>query len=165
MALLKDRPCIAVSANIDPTGSTHIDETAPMGCTVTYEFPARDKLPACRLFWYERRQPDIRLFLGQKPNPKASGFLIIGSRGTMLSEHDYGGTWRLLSAAAASPGTPKRCVPSTWLPPIASSGRSIARDGRCSRSQESGVSNPVLPFAKETPQRSALWGFLLIPDP
>src|SRR5438132_7641506 len=64
MALLKDRPCIAVSADIDPTGSTHIDETAPMGCTVTYEFPARDKLPACRLFWYERPQPEIKLFLG-----------------------------------------------------------------------------------------------------
>jgi predicted dehydrogenase len=96
MALLKDRPPIAVSADMDPKGNTHIDETAPMGCTVTYEFPAREKLPACRLLWYERRLPERKLFLGQKPDPQRSGFLVIGSRGTMFSEHDYGGTWRLL---------------------------------------------------------------------
>lgn len=73
-------------------------ETAPMGCTVTYEFPERQangrKLPACRLMWYERRLPEAKLFHGQKPS--GSGCLIIGSRGTMYSPSDYGGSYRLL---------------------------------------------------------------------
>jgi len=69
-------------------------ETAPMGCTVTYEFPARDKMPACRLLWYERRLPPNNLFQGQKPS--GSGCLMIGSKGTLYSPHDYGGAYRLL---------------------------------------------------------------------
>ena len=42
-----------------------------------------DKLPACRLMWYERRRPEAKLFHGQKP--AGSGCLIIGSKGTLYS--------------------------------------------------------------------------------
>jgi len=69
-------------------------ETAPMGCRVTYEFPARGKLPAVRMIWYERSRPPERLLMGQKFS--ASGSLIVGSRGTMYSASDYGGTLRLM---------------------------------------------------------------------
>jgi predicted dehydrogenase len=70
------------------------NETAPEGCTVTYEFPARGNLPPCRMLWYERRLPPPKLFMGQKPS--GSGCLIIGSKGTMYSPSDYGGEYRLL---------------------------------------------------------------------
>jgi hypothetical protein len=73
------------------------NETAPQGCTVTYEFPARGKLPAVRLLWYEVRRPPMELFQGQKPT--SSGCLIIGSKGTMYSASDYGGDHRLLPLA------------------------------------------------------------------
>ena len=73
------------------------NETAPVGCTVTYEFPARGSLPACRLFWYERRQPPAELLLGQKPG--GSGTLIVGSKGTLYSTDDYGEFYRLLPEA------------------------------------------------------------------
>jgi len=70
------------------------NETAPQGCRVTYEFPARGKLPAVRLYWYEVRRPPMELFQGQKPT--SSGCLIIGAKGTMYSPDDYGTVQRLL---------------------------------------------------------------------
>jgi predicted dehydrogenase len=70
------------------------NETAPMGCKVTYEFPARGKLPPVRLYWYERRQPEAKLFHGQKI--AQSGSLLVGSRGTLYSASDYGGNLHLL---------------------------------------------------------------------
>jgi predicted dehydrogenase len=76
-------------------------ETAPEGCTVTYEFPARrnlppgqGELPACRLLWYERRLPPMELFHGQKPSQ--SGCLLIGSKGTLYCDSENGDTRRLL---------------------------------------------------------------------
>jgi predicted dehydrogenase len=72
-------------------------ETAPMGCRVTYEFPARGKLPACRMIWYERSRPPEKLLMGQKFSN--SGSLMVGTRGTMYSANDYGGGLRLLPEA------------------------------------------------------------------
>jgi predicted dehydrogenase len=88
----------AVTADLDPKGSVHIAETAPMGCTVTYEFPQRGSLVACRLFWYERRQPPAEKLMGQKPS--GSGCMIIGSKGSMYSTSDYGESYVLLPGAA-----------------------------------------------------------------
>jgi len=77
------------------------NETAPEGCTVTYEFPERPnlppgegRLPACRLLWYERRRPGMALFQGQQPSE--SGCLIVGAKGTLYSPSDYSGEYRLL---------------------------------------------------------------------
>jgi predicted dehydrogenase len=79
-------------------------ETGPEGCTITYEFPARpaDKIltpqsaamPACRLFWYERRRPPMNLLQGIQPG--GSGCLIIGTRGRLYTASDYGDNLRLL---------------------------------------------------------------------
>jgi predicted dehydrogenase len=69
-------------------------ETAPMGCRVTFEFPARDKLPAVTLKWYERSYPQDKLLMGQKRSN--SGSLMIGTRGTMYSSDDYGNNNTLL---------------------------------------------------------------------
>jgi predicted dehydrogenase len=81
----------AVTAELDTPLN---NETAPEGCKVTYEFPARGKLPALRLYWYERRRPDAKLFHGQKISP--SGALLVGSNGSLYSASDYGGNLRLL---------------------------------------------------------------------
>jgi predicted dehydrogenase len=70
------------------------NETGPNGCTVTYEFPARGEMPACKLYWYERRQPPERLMMGQKPT--GSGALLVGSKGTLLCTSDYGDNFKLL---------------------------------------------------------------------
>jgi predicted dehydrogenase len=64
------------------------NESPPVGCTVTYDFPARDKMPSVRLFWYERRFPQDKLLQGEKRRP--SGCLIVGEKGTLYSVSDYG---------------------------------------------------------------------------
>jgi predicted dehydrogenase len=81
----------AVTAELDTPLN---NETAPMGCKVTYEFPVRGKLPALQLYWYERRRPDAKLFHGQKISP--SGALLVGTSGSLYSASDYGGSLRLL---------------------------------------------------------------------
>jgi predicted dehydrogenase len=93
MALELGSPTSVVA---DVAGRVH-PESAPNGVTVTYEFPARGKRPAVRLFWYEQRMPPAALFQGQKPT--AGGSLIVGSRGTMFSRSDYGDSNLLLPIA------------------------------------------------------------------
>jgi len=54
-------------------------------------------MPACRLYWYERRLPPERLLAllnGQKPS--GSGIFMVGAKGTLYSPSDYGGSMRLL---------------------------------------------------------------------
>jgi predicted dehydrogenase len=70
------------------------NETAPEGCTVTYEFPARGSMPPCRLYWYERRLPPAKVLMGRKPG--GSGSIMVGSKGTMYCDEDYGQRWLLL---------------------------------------------------------------------
>ncbi|MCC6418846.1 MAG: Gfo/Idh/MocA family oxidoreductase [Gemmataceae bacterium] len=95
MALRLEYPT-TVSADIE--GQVSQQSPPNRGCTVTYEFPARGKMPAVRLLWYERRRPPAELFQGQKPS--SSGCLLIGSKGTLYSPSDYGGEYRLLPLAA-----------------------------------------------------------------
>lgn len=79
------------------------DETAPEGCTITYEFPERKSatgaaLVPCRMMWYERRLPPEEKLMGQKPS--GSGCLLVGTKGTLYSPSDYGGEYRLMPEAA-----------------------------------------------------------------
>jgi predicted dehydrogenase len=75
------------------------EETAPMGCKITYEFPARGKLPAVRLFWYERSRPEAKtLKLLEDRKVTNSGMMMIGSRGVLYSTGDYGDQFNLLPA-------------------------------------------------------------------
>jgi hypothetical protein len=93
MALRLGAPT-SVSANL----ATPLNpETGPQGCTVTYEFPARGDLPACRLTWYEVGRPPNNLFHGETPG--GSGSLLVGSKGTLYSPDDYGGRYTLLPRA------------------------------------------------------------------
>jgi predicted dehydrogenase len=70
------------------------NESPPNGVMVTYEFPARDNRPALQLKWYESRRPPMNLFHGQ--TPRGSGSLFVGTRGTLLSNNDYGADYLLL---------------------------------------------------------------------
>ena len=65
---------------------------------VTYEFPARGKLPALTLKWYEVRQPPAALIQGQKLG--GSGMVMVGSKGSMYSPDDYGARHVLLPTKA-----------------------------------------------------------------
>jgi predicted dehydrogenase len=89
---------LGAPTRVTATPRTPVNDIAPPeGCTVVYEFPARDPMPACRMTWYERGTPPAALFQGERP--AGSGSLIIGSRGTMVSSDDYGQNWKLLPIA------------------------------------------------------------------
>src|SRR5262245_22886356 len=62
MALRLGAPS-AISADVE--GNKVDRDACPVGCTVTYEFPSRGEgMPACRLFWYERRRPAAEITAG-----------------------------------------------------------------------------------------------------
>jgi hypothetical protein len=67
---------------------------------MTYEFPAREELPAVKFTWYEgakdgkRNLPDGDLLQGE-PVPD-SGMIFIGEKGSILTPSDYGSDQVLL---------------------------------------------------------------------
>jgi len=86
-----------VSAESEPINP----ETCPGWAKVTYEFPDRGPgFPACKVIWYEGRkdgelvQPPVELYQGEKIS--GSGSLLIGSKGTLYSPDDYGGSSKWL---------------------------------------------------------------------
>ncbi len=87
-------------------------ETCPVGCTITYEFPQRGDLVACRLTWYERGRPADELLEGIQPG--GSGCLIVGQKGRMFTASDYGDGWRLLPQQAFENfRAPERTLPNS----------------------------------------------------
>ncbi len=93
-------PYMALRLGIPTTVSAEIGtplnaETLPRGATIVYQFPARDKLPACRMTWYEGgRRPATSLLRGAQM--RGSGSLLIGSKGMLYSPEDYGTSYQLL---------------------------------------------------------------------
>jgi hypothetical protein len=81
------------------------EETCPSYATVTYQFPARGDMPACKVVWYEgkvptgkgdettKNLPPAELLYGQ--TPPGSGSLIVGDKGTLYSPNDYGAAYKL----------------------------------------------------------------------
>jgi predicted dehydrogenase len=71
-------------------------ETCPGWAKIAYEFPARGEMPPVKAIWYEGRkngdlvQPPLELLQGEKMSN--SGSLMVGTKGTLYSPDDYGGT-------------------------------------------------------------------------
>ena len=98
---------IAVTA-IKNTGLVE-NETFPSNSMLKFEFPARNGLKPCNFFWYDGGNlPDDKL-LAQLPKGfqervakqkagegKTSGALVVGSKGMLFSENDYGAQYSLL---------------------------------------------------------------------
>jgi predicted dehydrogenase len=83
---------------VEAVGPKATVETAPKHLVVHYDFPARDKLPALRLSWYDGLElkdgqrpsllADHKLMWNGKPVTWDNGSLFIGSKGMLLA--DYG---------------------------------------------------------------------------
>jgi len=81
------------------------EETCPSFATVTFEFPARGDMPACKVVWYEGKVPDQdgKLTKNLPPEellhgrtPPGSGSLLLGDKGTLYSPNDYGAKYELI---------------------------------------------------------------------
>jgi hypothetical protein len=77
-------------------------ETYPLSSRVRFDFPAREDLPPLKFWWYEgtpgsefkplRPYPDLtREIVALRRKLPPSGCLIIGEKGKLFSENDYGG--------------------------------------------------------------------------
>lgn len=99
-------------------------ETYPAWAHVTYEFPARDEMPAVKLNWYEghregklvappqdliekvvaehnkilQAKGDKRVKDGKVVGLNKGGSIMVGSKGILYSPGDYGNEWYLLPA-------------------------------------------------------------------
>ena len=99
-------------------------ETCPGWAKVTYMFPAREGMPACKVIWYEGKRkgekgeekllPPLDLLMGEKVSDSAS--LIIGSKGSMYSPDDYGAKSTWLPKDKLTPEWLKEFKPTVKLP-------------------------------------------------
>ena len=84
-------------------------ETFPESSALVFEFPEREGLPACKFHWYDGGELPREDLLSQLParyqqklkeqregGRKNSGALIVGSKGLLFSENDYGAKYSLL---------------------------------------------------------------------
>lgn len=81
-------------------------ETYPSWARILWEFPERDGMPPVKFYWYEGKmlgglvQPDKSLFTGMTFDDAnkfpASGALVVGEKGNLFQNDDYGAQWRLL---------------------------------------------------------------------
>ncbi len=83
-------------------------ETYPAWARVIMEFPARESLPPTRLTWYEGKKDGVLVHppeelqskvLNEGEKLKASGSIIVGSKGILYSPDDYGAKFRLTPKA------------------------------------------------------------------
>ncbi|HUG17522.1 MAG TPA: Gfo/Idh/MocA family oxidoreductase [Planctomycetaceae bacterium] len=74
--------CVAEGPEVHP-------ETCPLGLTVHYEFPARDKMPPVKFTWSDGTQIPNELH-GQRV--RASGVFFVGTEGMMFADY---GSYRL----------------------------------------------------------------------
>jgi hypothetical protein len=73
-------------------------ETFPSGSTVDYYFPEREGLPELHFTWYDgNRKPNAeQLKLPEGEKVSGSGALVVGDKGMLYSDGDYGEKWHLL---------------------------------------------------------------------
>ena len=75
--------------------SGHNQETYPKWSIIDFEFPEKDGRKPVKLTWYDgTKLPPQELFLGAKV--QNSGSLLVGSKGTIYSPGDYGGSFQVL---------------------------------------------------------------------
>ena len=84
--------------SVEASTSGFNDETYPNQSTIRFDFPARDKMPPTKLYWYDGgRAPPQEIFHGQKKSN--SGAILVGSKGNLYSAGDYGARFKLLPEA------------------------------------------------------------------
>ena len=91
---------LGAPTTIEATSSDLNPETHPISAIVTFQFPARDKMPPVKLTWYEGTRPPCPPELKNGGEmPKEGGSLIRGSKGAIMSGV-YGNSPRLIPETA-----------------------------------------------------------------
>lgn len=99
LALRHPTKCTAEGPELSP-------ETCPLGLKVVYEFPKRDKFPACKLTWYDGNMIPREVAGERVPS---SGVMFVGSEGKMFA--DYGNYRLFPKEKFADFQPPKQTIP------------------------------------------------------
>jgi predicted dehydrogenase len=79
-------------------------ETYPGWAHITFEYPAREDMPACTLHWYEGKKDGKLVLPSEELQAKvlrdgeklpSSGSLLVGEKGFLYSPNDYGAQFRI----------------------------------------------------------------------
>ncbi len=94
-------------------------ETYPSGCTIRYEFPAREGRGPVTIYWYSgfdvQKMPRPEGLEAGKETP-TTGAVLLGERGAMLHGSHGAGGFRVLPGGGAKPEPPPRVLPSVGDP-------------------------------------------------
>ena len=104
--------------SVEAEMSAPIVESYPTWSVITYQFPARGKMPPVKWVWYdggENKPVKVteklkELARGEKV--PGSGLLLVGDKGTLYSPSDYGAEYKLLPVKDFEGYKP----PTPWLP-------------------------------------------------
>jgi predicted dehydrogenase len=77
---------LRVPVSVEAAGPKPHPEIAPASMQVTWEFPAREKLPAVRMTWYQGTNKPDRWSDGKIPK-WGNGVLFVGERGMLLADY------------------------------------------------------------------------------
>lgn len=101
---------VAVTAKKNP--GLFEGETFPSSSSLMFEFPERDGLVPCKFYWYDGGELPAQNLIDMLPTKfqeriakqraggrKTSGALVVGSKGAIFSENDYGARYTMLPEA------------------------------------------------------------------
>ncbi|QDT61556.1 Inositol 2-dehydrogenase [Stieleria bergensis] len=101
---------VAVTATKNP--GLFEGETFPSSSSLMFEFPERDGLVPCKFYWYDGGELPAQNLIDMLPTRfqeriakqraggrKTSGALVVGSKGAIFSENDYGASYTMLPEA------------------------------------------------------------------
>jgi len=85
-------------ASVEAQVAKLMPETYPSGSVVNYEFPARENLPPVKFTWYDgdKKPNGETLGLPEGEKVSGSGALLVGEKGMLYSDGDYGDKWHLV---------------------------------------------------------------------
>ncbi len=81
--------------SVEAETSGHNRDSYPKWSVITFQFPKTDKRDAVKVMWYDGgKRPDPALFDGK--GVSNTGSLIVGEKGKLHSEGDYGGGYKMI---------------------------------------------------------------------
>jgi len=104
---------LGAPTSIDATSLGLNPDTHPLASVVTYQFPAREKLPPVKLTWYDGLRPPrpAELEDGRVMGDREGGVIFKGSKGKLMCG-TYGNATRLIPEAKMKEiGRPPRTLP------------------------------------------------------
>jgi len=108
-----------VSVSAEVTGSTLLG--APKSSVITYEFAARNEMPAVKLVWYDGNgniPPRPKDLEDKRELGKEGGAVFYGTKGTLLASGMRPSSVRLIPESKMQEVAKAKALPKPWIPRV-----------------------------------------------